>query len=124
MVFFFYAKMTREQFEFVMRCIEDQDMHRFYTWSVWKRKRAEALQLFRYECQDCKARGRYTRATHVHHVRHLKDYPQYALDLFVTDAMGQRQVQLLPLCEVCHDRRHPERLKGHQPKKFLTEERW
>lgn len=107
-----------------MRCIEEQDMHRFYTWAAWKRKRAEALELFRYECQDCKARGRYTRATHVHHVRHLKDYPQYALDVFVTDAAGKKQVQLLPLCEACHDRRHPERLKGHQPKNFLTKERW
>ena len=41
---------------------------RFYSWGEWRACRREVLRLDRYECQRCKAAGRYGRADIVHHI--------------------------------------------------------
>ena len=95
---------------------------RFYWWPEWLETRATVLQLDRYECQLCKARGRYSKATIVHHVKHLRDRPDLALSLFDPDT-GERQ--LVSVCKACHEREHPEALRRVEPSAPpLTRERW
>ena len=62
--------MTERDIAFVKKCIKE-NIHRFYTWSEWKAKREEVLKLDKYECQICKQRGKYKKATTVHHVNYV-----------------------------------------------------
>lgn len=97
----------------------------FYWWPEWSGAqglRGDVLRLDMNECQLCKARGRYSKATIVHHVKHLRDRPDLALSLFDPDT-GERQ--LISVCKTCHEREHPESLRQQAPKKPpLTPERW
>lgn len=95
---------------------------RFYWWPEWVHTRGDVLQLDRFECQRCKVRGRYSKATLVHHVKHLRDRPDLALSIWDPDT-GERQ--LVSLCKSCHEQEHPEALKPFEPKREpLTAERW
>ena len=49
--------------------------HEFYSWREWRRLRREVLAVDNCECQECKRRGVYSKASIVHHVRHLRDRP-------------------------------------------------
>lgn len=95
----------------------------WYNSAAWKAMREQVLQYDHFECQACKARGRYKRAVIVHHVKHLKDRPDLALSLF-DPGTGERQ--LVSLCRACHEAEHPER--AIQPRKSerapVTAERW
>lgn len=104
-------------------CYLNQDKaDHFYGWQVWKDVRRQVLHMDHYECQICKAKGRYRRATLVHHVKHLKDRPDLALAIW-----DGEERQLISVCKHCHEALHPEQLKeyrkssGNPP---LTEERW
>ena len=89
------------------------------------KKRVEILAADRYECQICKARGRYKKAELVHHVRHLRDHPELALSDTYVDSDGQEQRQLISVCKDCHEAVcHPERMRKAEKEKFLQEERW
>ena len=96
----------------------------FYVSYDWKKKRREVLAMDRNECQECKARGRYSRATMVHHVKHLCDRPDLALCVWDVQPDGTKQRQLVALCDECHAEQHPEQLKQYKAKKPLTKERW
>ena len=106
--------------EFIKRCISDDDTHRFYCRKEWQEIREKVLRLDHYECQKCKAKGKYKRAVIVHHVHHLKDYPSMALDIY--DKEGNRN--LVSLCQSCHEEEHPEERHRWQAKEPLTKERW
>ena len=97
----------------------------FYQWGAWAGPdgiRQAVLKLDRYECQMCKARGRYSRGTIVHHVKHLRDRPDLALSLYDPDT-GERQ--LITVCKACHEAEHPESLRQMAATKPpLTPERW
>ena len=94
----------------------------FYWWPEWQQLRGDVLQLDRFECQRCKARGRYRKATIVHHVQHLKERPDLALSIWDPDS-GERQ--LISVCKACHEAEHPEALRKFEPRKDpLTPERW
>lgn len=93
----------------------------FYFWTAWRHKREAVLRLDRYECQLCKAHGRYARATIVHHVKHLRDRPDLALSVYDPDT-GVRQ--LISVCKRCHMAEHPESLPTRPLPPPLTEERW
>lgn len=54
--------MTQEQIDYVKKCIRE-DIHRFYVWGPWKKVRREVLQMDHGECQRCKAKKIYTKAT-------------------------------------------------------------
>lgn len=99
----------------------DAEALRFYKSSAWQRKRQEVLALDRYECQRCKARGKYNKATIVHHVKHLKDRPDLALSIY-----DGEERQLVSLCKSCHEDEHPEAQMQNKNKfvKPLTDERW
>lgn len=112
--------MDKNDITFVRRCISDNDMHRFYIWRKWRKKRAEVLKLDKYECQRCKELKQYTRATTVHHVRSVKQYPHYALEIYIT-IKNKKIRNLISLCHHCHEEVHDNRIKTVAQ---LTEERW
>ena len=74
-----------------------------------------------YECQDCKAEGRYTLATTVHHNQYVMHHPELALEIWY-EFGGRRYRNLISLCHDCHERRHGYRQK--EATEPLTEERW
>lgn len=80
----------------------------FYMSSAWQTLAAKVRRMDRYECQLCKARGRYSRGVIVHHVKHLRDRPDLALSIYDPDT-GERQ--LLTVCKKCHEEQHPEALR-------------
>ena len=76
----------------------------------------------RYECQLCKAKGRYRKGVIVHHVKHLKDRPDLALQIW-----DGEERQLITVCKQCHEKLHPESQRQYiasEPKGFMNEERW
>lgn len=102
--------------------IAQGDVDSFYSWKAWKRLRKEVLRLDHYECQLCKAKGRYRRAEIVHHVRHLKDRPDLALSIW-----DGTERQLVSVCKRCHEEMHPESMEGRLPalkREDVPEERW
>lgn len=112
--------MTEREINYVKRCVRE-NIHRFYTWTRWKHVRKEVLQLDKGECQLCKQRGIYTKATTVHHVNYVKKHPDKALDIWYT-FRGQRKRNLISLCHDCHEAVHGYRKKKRAEP--LTEERW
>ncbi len=94
----------------------------WYNSAAWSHKRAEVLRIDHYECQRCRARGRYRKAALVHHVKHLRDRPDLALSIFDPDT-GERQ--LVSVCRSCHEELYPESMRPFTPReKPLTAERW
>lgn len=71
----------------------------FYHSAKWRKKRREILVRDHYECQLCKLRGKYTRASVVHHIKHLDKFPELALI----------NINLVSLCSACHNTVHPEK---------------
>lgn len=110
--------------DWVVELVQSGDVHAFYVSPPWEHKRLDVLELDRYECQRCRAKGRYRRATMVHHVNHLRDRPDLALSIWYTDKDGKKHRQLISLCAECHELEHPERLKRKEHKPPLTPERW
>jgi len=97
--------------------IKAGNTRKFYKSTAWKKKRKQILERDNHECQKCKARGGYSRATTVHHIKHLTDRP----DLALTDS------NLVSLCSACHNEEHPEKLLKYiagEQKEYITEERW
>lgn len=105
----------------VQSLIDENNIHAFYVSSYWLKLREEVLREHKYECQKCKKRGFYTKATHVHHVQYVRKHPRYALSkayLF----KDKEHKNLIPLCHNCHEEEHGHRQK--EKKKPLTPERW
>lgn len=119
--------MTQEQVDFVRSCIREGRVHDFYVWAPWLKKRKEILAADKWECQECKKRGRYRRAVIVHHVKHLRDHPELALcDTYIGED-GQEYRQLESVCRECHETVcHPERMSKRKSakRKFSPPERW
>lgn len=108
----------------LVRLISEGREHEFYLWPEWRGEpdglRDQVLRLDRFECQSCKRRGRYRKATIVHHIKHLRHRPDLALSVFDGDTR-----QLESVCKACHEAYHPESLrKIAAPKQPVTEERW
>lgn len=97
-----------------------QEAGKLYRSRPYRKLRRSVLAIDKYECQDCKAKGKYTKATEVHHVLPIERYPEFAMELYQPN--GDRQ--LISLCSDCHKfGRHGYQ---HEPKvaSELTEERW
>lgn len=118
--FFVGGDMTQEQIDYVKKCIRE-DIHRFYVWGPWKKVRREVLQMDHRECQRCKAKKIYTKATTVHHVNYVKKHPDMALEIWY-EWHGVRKRNLVSLCHDCHEAVHGYRKP--EKKETLTEERW
>jgi 5-methylcytosine-specific restriction enzyme A len=96
--------------------IKSGNLMRFYKSKEWMVLRQKALKRDRFECQRCKAAGKYRKAQCVHHMKEVKPHPHLALTLS----------NLMCLCNACHNAVH-DRMADHlnkQGKKFVNEERW
>lgn len=116
------AELTEGQLLKLREKIETDNVDSFYHWKDWEQLRQEVLRMDHYECQICKAKGKYRRADIVHHVKHLKDRPDLALSVW-----DGKERQLVSVCKRCHEDLHPERTvqyRYEKKEKPLTEERW
>ena len=109
--------------KWIQQLIDEKRLHEFYTSSAWLNLRDEVLREHKYECQECKKRGFYTKANHVHHVQYVIKHPRLALSKTYI-FQGKEYKNLIPVCKKCHETVcHPERLRWNA-KEPLTEERW
>lgn len=118
--------MTARFLAWLRALIAAGDTHPFYVTAEWRALSAYVIEkLDHNECQLCKAKGRYRRADLVHHVNHVKRRPELALDIYYTDADGERKRNLISVCKCCHETVcHPERMRRQSRPHFTTEERW
>lgn len=117
--------MTKSFLQWLRGLIAAGDVHPFYCSSQWVRLSRQVLDMDKHECQICKQRGRYRKADLVHHVNHVKAAPEKALDIWYTDADGNRQRNLISVCKDCHETVcHPERMRRCKSAPPLTRERW
>jgi 5-methylcytosine-specific restriction endonuclease McrA len=101
--------------EKLIREISNGNEEYFYNSRTWRNKRKQILKRDNYECQLCKAKGKFAKGEVVHHVKHLKDRPNLALD----------DKNLITVCNTCHELEHPDRFrKQENKKKPITKERW
>ena len=104
------------------RLLDEGRENVWYNSEAWKTMREYVLKYDHYECQICKAKGRYRRADIVHHVKHLKDRADLALSIYDPDT-GERQ--LICVCKQCHELLHPESQRQYRPSNPpVTAERW
>lgn len=95
--------------------MKQNNLHAFYASRAWQKVQAEVLREQNYECQECKQRGRYTKATTVHHRFYVRTYPRLALT-----KKFNGELNLVAICEQCHyDEHHRKKKKG-----FTNLERW
>ena len=85
------------KFERILELVALGRLHEFYTSGAWLRLRREVLAADHNECQACKRKGRYSRATVVHHINHVKRRPDLALCMWFDDH-GHRRRNLESLC--------------------------
>lgn len=109
---------------YIRQLIRDDKLPRFYFTEDWKELRIAVLEAFHYECQDCLKRGVYTKAVCVHHVNEVRLRPDLALSRWYVDNKGQRQPNLVPLCNKCHNLIHDKLGEYQRQDKFTNEERW
>lgn len=104
--------MTVDQ---LVKLIQSNNLMKFYKSKEWLLLRKEALMRDNYECQMCKAKGKYKRAENVHHMKEIKTHPELALTLD----------NLQCLCVRCHNEVHDrlDKIEKRKPK-FMNEERW
>lgn len=111
--------MTKHDVTYVQKCIKE-DIHKFYTWRKWKILRQKILKEDKFECQICKSKGRYARATTVHHVNYVKKHPELSLEPYY-EWGGKKKRNLISLCHDCHEEVHGYR---RPERKEISEERW
>ena len=109
---------------YIRMLIEQDEIVKFYQSEDWKKLRLEVLSDFHNECQRCLEKGKYTRADCVHHVNEVKKRPDLALSKHYTDKDGNEQIQLLPLCNDCHNIEHDKLSLWQNQSKFSNTERW
>lgn len=112
--------MLQTDIDYVKKCLAE-NVHKFYIWSKWENVRRSVLVMDNGECQICKSRGRYSRATTVHHVNYVKRHPELALEIWY-EWKGRKKRNLISLCHDCHEEVHGFRKKKQEAP--LTEERW
>lgn len=99
----------------IIEIIQSGNMDRFYKCKEWLDTRAEAISRDNNECQMCKENGKVGPAQCVHHKKHLKKNPGLAFNLD----------NLVTLCNICHNKEHPEKFNNPTRKPRVNiEERW
>ncbi|MFB7159558.1 HNH endonuclease [Lysinibacillus sp. NPDC056232] len=97
----------------LIKHINNNELMKFYKSREWMSLRKEALKRDNYECQLCKAAGRYHKAENVHHMKEVKTHPHLSLTLS----------NLQCLCIKCHNDVH-DRLEITRATKYMNDERW
>lgn len=117
----------QELIKWIDTLLKEHKIYKFYQSKQWRTIRSEVLHKHHNECYKCRQRGKITKADTVHHVHHVRDYPQHALKEYVF-IDGQYVMNLMPLCNACHNIEHPEKhkkaIKRHKAKEDITEEKW
>lgn len=110
---------------YIKRLIAAGEEERFYWTDDWKELRADVLEFFHNECQECLKHGKITTdELCVHHVNELKNRPDLALSRHYVDSKGQRQYNLIPLCKTCHNIVHDKLGNWQRKDKFTNTELW
>lgn len=110
--------------KYIRQLIEADKLERFYLSDDWKELRAQVLEFFHNECQECLKKGNYTKADCVHHINEVRSRPDLALSRYYVDSKGIRQYNLVPLCNTCHNVVHEKLKKYYERDKFTNTERW
>lgn len=105
----------------VQSLIDEDRLEEFYKSKYWYHLRREVLKEDKYECQQCKSRGFYTKANTVHHQQYVRKHPRYALSKTYI-FRGKEYKNLISLCHNCHEKVHGYRVKEN--KEPLTIEMW
>lgn len=110
---------------YINALIQNDRLIEFYKSDDWKELRSDVMEELHNECQDCLRFGLVTKADCVHHVNEVRCKPSLALSKYYTDKGGNKQRNLVPLCNACHNIRHPEK-GGNKAKteRFRNVERW
>lgn len=104
--------------------IERNRVDLFYNSYHWRQLSAQVKKEQHNECQLCKQEGKYSSADIVHHVMHLRKHPELAYSRTYEDEQGTTHIQLLVLCNECHNKVHNRKLNTVKKDKFINEERW
>ena len=123
---------TRELVKWIEHLNSINRMDIFYNSKYFKRLKREVHREQHNECQRCKeigkltivrAKERFKRTGVCHHVKEVKEYPELALSKYYIDEEGNKQRQLIVLCNECHEIEH-NRFSPIPKKEQLNEERW
>lgn len=101
-----------ERLQLLINYIRNDELMKFYKSREWMALRQIALKRDNYECQMCKAKGRYHKAENVHHVKEVKIAPHLSLTLD----------NLLCVCIPCHNEIHERSVNKNKPR--FNDERW
>lgn len=110
--------------KYIRRLIAEDKIELFYYSDDWKELRLEVLEELFFECQECLKKGIYTKADCVHHINEVRVRPDLALSKYYVDSKGQRQRNLVPLCNQCHNIVHDKLGEWQRKDRFMNEERW
>lgn len=98
--------------QWLRELMAEDKLYKFYKCREWMELRNQVLQMNHHECEDCRAKGIYTRAKLVHHEHEVRDYPEQALSMYYRDSSGQAHKNLWALCQNCHEVRHERMYRG------------
>ena len=118
------AQQDKSLSDYIKELIEVGKIYKFYKSKEWVELRQDILIDKHWECQECLKLGKYTRADCVHHVNEVKHRPELALSRYYIDKHGHKKENLVPLCNVCHNKIHEKLDKWQQKQRFSNEERW
>lgn len=113
----------------IRQLIKEDALYKFYKSDEWEELRNEVIRDAHNECQHCLKRGIYKRAEMVHHINEVRKRPDLALTReFVNPITGETIINLVALCNSCHELEHPDRFGNYRNQrgiqKFSNEERW
>ena len=97
----------------IRQLIKDGNIYQFYKSNEWLDLRDDVMRDAHYECQHCLLHGKYTRAEMVHHVNEVRKRPDLALTReFIDPITKEKIINLVALCNSCHEKEHPEEPYG------------
>ena len=109
---------------YIRELIKEDKVEQFYQTDDWKELREQVLEDNHYECAKCIEKGKYTRAECVHHINEVRVRPALALSKYYIDEEGNKLLNLIPLCNTCHNIIHDKLGNWQRKDKFFNEEKW
>jgi len=101
--------MNQNNLEFYLKnLIKTNELFKFYRSTAWINLREEVLKEQHNECQLCKDKGLYAKATTVHHINYVRHTPRIAL----SKQDDQGKPNLIAVCATCHNEIHKSKYKG------------
>lgn len=120
---------TKDLVTWIEYLISINRLDKFYHSKYFKAIKREVLEEQHFECQRCLEQGKLTlvkptikRSGVVHHVKEVRKYPELALSKYYYDEFGNKQRQLIVLCNECHEIEH-DRFAISEPT-YINIERW